>query len=335
MKPVEVDIILPFYRNGQTLDAAISSLIRQTYTHFKLILVANNADIESLAIAQKWSKQEQQRVQLIEEPRQGVAHAFNSGMLEGTNPLIARMDGDDIVEPTKLEKQVNYLSEHPEIAAVATQTTFSSSIKASEGFRHFVEWQNKIISPEEHFNSRFYESPVANPTILFRRNLIDKYGLTDTTDIPEDYEIYLRWMSHGEKIAKIAEPLLTWNDHPGRLTRTHQNYSEEAFQAVRYRYLAKYLNTVAQNREIVICGASRNILSKAKRLEAEGIRITAHTDVIDRKPEGITFIPLSKALKNKHFYFVSLIAKRHVHLEIKALFLSKGLKEGEDFILAG
>lgn len=334
MKGPSIDIILPFFQNGETLERSISSILDQTYRDFQLILVANNADDVSLAIAKK-SVQTDHRVRLLDEVRQGVAFAFNTGILAGHSPLIARMDGDDFAEPQKLEKQVNHLKENPEIAAVATQTTFASTIKAAEGFRHFVEWQNSIISPEEHFNARFYESPVANPTILFRRELVQKYGLVDTSNIPEDYELYLRWMAHGEKIAKIPEPLLTWNDHPKRLTRTHKHYSEKAFQKVRYQYLAKYLNVAAAGREIIICGASRNILFKAKGIEAEGIRIAAHTDVINRKPEGVIFIPLAKALENKDFYFVSLIAKRDVYQEIKTLFLSKGLKEGEDFILAG
>ncbi|KPM46863.1 glycosyltransferase family 2 protein [Jiulongibacter sediminis] len=334
MKGPSVDIILPFYQNGETLDRAIASILDQTYRNFRLILVANNADAASLEIAEKFAK-EDSRVEFLHEPRQGVAFAFNTGIQAGNNPFIARMDGDDIAEPEKLEKQVKYLLENPSLAAVATQTTFSSTIKASEGFGHFVEWQNAIISPEEHFLAQFYESPVANPTILFRRELIENYGLVDTSDTPEDYELYLRWMDQGEQIAKIAEPLLTWNDHPNRLTRTHQHYREAAFQKVRYRYLAKYLNDVTQNRELVICGASKNIQLKANRLQAKGIRIAAHTDVFTRKPEDVNFIPLSKALENKDFYFVSLIAKRDVYQEIKGLFLSKGLAEGADFILAG
>ena len=334
MSSPEIDIILPFYKNGETLANAISSIIDQTFRNFRLVLVANNADKISLEIAKKFVKADK-RVLLLHEPQQGVAFAFNTGILAGKSPLIARMDGDDLAEPDKLEKQIDYLLKHPEIGAVATQTTFNSTIKASEGFRYFVEWQNSIISPEEHFNARFYESPVVNPTILFRRNLIQKYGLVDTSDTPEDYELYLRWMAHGEKIAKIPEPLLTWNDHPHRLTRTHRHYSQKAFEKVRYQYLAKYLNQTTQNREIVICGASRNIMNKAKGLEAAGISISAHTDVIIRKPEGVNFIPLSKALENKDFYFVSLIAKRDVYSQIKKLFLSRGLREGKDFILAG
>ncbi|MGR3812245.1 glycosyltransferase family 2 protein [Jiulongibacter sp. NS-SX5] len=329
-----IDLILPFYQNADTLEAAIQSLIDQTFQDFKIILVSNNADDGSISIAQKWQSKDD-RIQLLFEPRQGVAYAFNTGILAGQSPFIARMDGDDKAEPEKLEKQIKYLKDNPQVAAVATQTSFSSSIKASEGFLHFVNWQNAIISPEEHFNARFYESPVANPTILFRRELIDQYGLVDTSDAPEDYELYLRWMDHGEQIAKLPEPLLTWNDHPNRLTRTHQNYSEESFQNVRYSYLAKYLNEVGRDREIVICGASKNILLKANRLQEAGIWITAHTDVIHRQPDGVNFIPLSKALENKSFYFVSLIAKRDVYQEIKKLFLSKGLTEGEDFILAG
>ena len=86
-----------------------------------------------------------------------------------------------------------------------------------------MDWQNQILSPKQHWVNRFKESPVAHPTVMFRRELIDEHGLYSVKPIPEDYELWLRWMENGIRFAKIAEKLFVWTDSSNRLSRVHQN----------------------------------------------------------------------------------------------------------------
>jgi hypothetical protein len=79
----------------------------------------------------------------------------------------------------------------------------------SEGYALFVEWQNRLISHEEHFLSRFIESPLAHPSVMFRKNLIEKFGFYHTGTLPEDYELWLRWFDCGaSKIGRKRAALL-------------------------------------------------------------------------------------------------------------------------------
>jgi hypothetical protein len=172
--------------------------------------------------------------------------------------MIARMDADDSSHPQRLVRQVQYLDDHPDTGAVATQTSFRSSLDKNEGYGLFVDWQNSIIESEEHFLYRFIESPVAHPTMCFRKSLVERFGSYNTGPVPEDYELWLRWMDNGVRIYKIPERLHRWNDHPGRLSRNHDNYSREAFFTVKCRYLARWmLRELPPEKKIIVCGSSK------------------------------------------------------------------------------
>lgn len=330
-----VTVIIPFYKPGTKLDDAVKSIIEQTFSNWELILVNNNACEISTSIANKWCLNDN-RIKTIHEPVQSVAHAMNTGIRNANADLIARLDADDISFPTRLQKQLEYMVRHPETGVVSTQTAFASEIERSRGFALFVDWQNRILTHEDHSLARFVESPVAQPTILFRKKLISLYGYYDTGNVPEDYELWLRWLEKGVIFHKIPEPLVQWNDHTERLTRTHPNYSEDAFMAVRYEYLARWIRAnVESNKKIIICGSSSNIKRKAERLSVLGLRIEGFTDV---KPPGTGltgFIPYAELQDPSRYFILNLISKRGVGSSIRNHFGRLGFIEGKDLILAG
>lgn len=333
-KPI-VSVILPFYRPGRKLDDAVRSITSQTFGDWELILVNNNACPVSSSIAEKWCNADN-RIRLEYEPLQSVAAAMNRGLSSVRAELVARMDADDISMPDRLMKQAGFLSANPETGAVAAQTIFSSVIGNSRGFSLYVEWQNRIITHEEHYLARFVESPLAQPTIMFRKELINRYGYYNTGDLPEDYEMWLRWFEKGVRFYKIPEPLVQWNDHGERLTRTHKNYSAEAFLKVRYEYLARWINgNVAPGKKIVICGSSRNIAGKAKLLSNMGVNIWGFTDVREYTGKQLNFIPYEELESPEEFFILNLISKRGVGNEIKKHFEKSGFVEGVDLLLAG
>ncbi|MFN2396348.1 MAG: glycosyltransferase [Bacteroidales bacterium] len=330
-----ITILLPFFRVGKEFDQAIESIINQTFRHWKLLLISNNGNQEGLEIAINRMK-EDSRIKLIHEQQQGIAHALNAGLQLCKTPYVARMDADDFSHPERLQKQFDYLQKNKDVDVVSSQTIFSSSIPGSEGFSIFVDWQNNIIAPEEHDLYRFIESPLAHPTIMFRRELIDKYGLYNTGPVPEDYEMWLRWMDQGVRFYKIPEPLLTWNDHSGRLTRTHDNYSRESFYNVKVMYLSKWIRRhVPAEKRIVVCGSSPNGRKRSALLQENGVVIFGFTDVKKRSIHKVRFIGIEEITEPEKWFLINVITSRGVGEAIRKHFSALGFKEGRDFILAG
>lgn len=334
MNKPNISIILPFYQTATTLYQAIESIHRQTFTNWELILINNNSSDGSALIAEAW-KARDSRIIIVEEAKQGIAHALNTGLQHAAAPLIARMDADDIALPLRLAKQLKFMSQYPSVGVVATQCDFRSILPQSLGYELFVDWQNQILSPEAHFLNRFIESPIAHPSVMFRWECLEKYGGYDTDHLPEDYELWLRWMAQGVQFAKIPEKLLIWQDHSKRLSRHHSNYHQNVFFQIKCRYLAKWIKkNVDSRRKILICGTSKICRIRANLLESEGIEVYGFTDVRPRRLQNSLFVPAQQIQKKDCYFIINFISKRGVGQTIRKFLKSRGMIEGCDFLLA-
>lgn len=333
--PAEISILLPFHHSSDTLQDAVNSILRQTIESWELILIDNNGDAESRKTAETFARQEK-RIKIVHEPQQGIAFALNTGLEHCAAEIIARMDADDIMHPVRLEQQLRFMQKNSQVGLVSCRCTFSSDSDQAEGYRHFVDWQNAILTPDQHFLNRFVESPIAHPSVMFRKELIEKYGKYDTGPVPEDYELWLRWMSHGVAFAKVDEELLHWRDRQERLSRTSTNYSEDAFFKVKIKYLVQWLkSTLHPDRKIIICGTGKKSRRGAEALQNSGLPVHAFTDVKHAIVEGHRFFPVEELRGNRYYFFISFIAKRGVGLEIRKFLKGMDLEEGKDFLLAG
>ncbi len=328
-----VSILLPFRNAASSLDEAIGSMVRQSFTEWELLLVDNASNDASAAVAHDWSQRDP-RIRMIHEPTIGIAHALNTGLGQTHAPLIARMDADDISHPERLARQVEYMNAHPEVGVLGTCTRFETTVEKSSGMQWFVQWQNTLLTPRDHYVKRFVDAPVAHPTVMFRSELVDRCGGYDTGPLPEDHELWLRWMHHGVRFAKLPRELVIWNDHAGRLSRTHANYSVDAFFTTKAKWIAIWLARKLTGRPVVIAGTSSLCQGRTAMLEAEGVHISAFTDVRKREVPGYSFIPHNALPPSGEAFIISFISQRGTGDRIAAYLISRGLVEGEDFILA-
>jgi hypothetical protein len=246
------------------------------------------------------------------------------------------MDADDVAHPERLQRQFEYLCANPGIGAAGCRTQVDPSTPENEGYRFFVDWQNSLITPEEHSTNRFIESPLAHPSMMMRKELFERHGDYSTDPLPEDYELWLRWMQAGVAIGKLPETLLTWRDRSERLSRNHRNYSEDAFFRTKAKYLKAWLDTnIAENRQVIVCGGSRHIRKRITVLQEAGIPVSAVTDVAERTSQELPFIPVKDLPSYRRSFIISLISKRDVREDIRTFLKSAGFLEMKDFVMAG
>lgn len=328
-------MLLPFHREGEWLREAAESILQQTHSDFELLLLESRAD-DLTAQTAKNLAQADQRIRLLPVDEQGIAHALNKGWKLARGKYIARMDADDIAHPERLSKQHHHLQANSDIQVVSCQTTLFPSGSDNEGYEYYVSWQNKIISAEDHSLNRFVESPVAHPSVMIRKSAVERLGIYSTGPVPEDYELWLRWMQEGIRFEKIPETLHYWRDHDNRLSRTHPHYSEESFFRIKAKYLAAWLKeNVQPNRPLMACGSSKKIRSRIDTLRQEGVMISAVTDVMEHRGHGLTFYPAKDLEPSNGHFIISLISKRDVRDSIEELLQKRGFSKGADYILAG
>jgi len=332
MCQAEVSVLLPVHHAGPGFVDAVLSIVRQIDIKPELVLVLNAPDQASKSAAFSLAAQFPE-IKLVEEARKGIHFALNTGLAHCHAPFIARMDADDFSLPNRLRSQLNILLHHEQIDLVSCRTSVPESMQ-NGGFRAFVNWQNQILSPGQHLAAIFHESPVAHPSVMFRRNCLSRWGsYSFDHDIPEDYELWLRWLSRGARFLKIPEVLLIWNDSPQRLSRTHHAYSKVAFDKIRYPAAALFFKE--RKKEWWVCGGSRIAKRKILALRQNKLHIAGVIDVVQRKISGLPFVLATDFSPSEQQGVINLLSGREQIQHVSAFLNSLQLIEGEDWFTVG
>ncbi len=331
MQPT-VSVILPYYNAENTLGMAVRSILNQSFNNFELLLINNNSSDKSLEIAESLAKTDS-RIYLLNEIKPGVANAMNCGLKNARGKYLARMDADDIALRERLEQQISFLTKNPEIGLVGSNVTYIAHSKNTRGFQRFVDWANSFHSTAEIESNRFIEIPVINPTILFRRELFEKLGGCLDGDFPEDYEMQLRYLEAGVKMAKLPQALLEWHDYSTRLTRNDGRYSSDSFlkvKAVYFKNWSEKYNPFHPN--IHVWGAGRKTRQRVTHLKRQGLQVQGFIDIIKSKSGSLYYQDIPKAGK---IFIVSMVANTGAGPKIREFLLKRNYKEKRDFIMMG
>ncbi len=189
----KISVILPVWNAGDTLEPAIKSILGQTEEDFELVIVDDGSDDASDNIIARHAAADG-RVRPVFIPHSGIVTALNIGLSQARGRYIARMDADDLSHPSRLEKQASYLDRNPDTGLVSCLVEHLGDHKEKAGYAHYVDWINSLTSHEEIYLNRFVESPLAHPSVMIRRELIDTHGSYRDGSFPEDYELWLRWL---------------------------------------------------------------------------------------------------------------------------------------------
>jgi len=215
------------------LERSITSILNQTYQNLELLI----CEAESTNEARKWLTyfvEKDPRVKLIN----GVGSAnlskqLNQCLKAAKGKWIARMDDDDSSDPSRLSVQMNYLQTHPQTAFVGCIARLEREGKPA-GFRRLPE--NPTI------RDFFLVQPFLHPTLLFRREVLEKVG--GYSEEPrclgcEDYDLLLQLYEMGLTGANVQEPLFIYTLPP--LGNPNRNmvlrWNEVKTRYVRFRAL--------------------------------------------------------------------------------------------------
>jgi glycosyltransferase involved in cell wall biosynthesis len=198
-----VSIVMPVYNAASTIEAAIYSIINQTYQNWELLILDDGSTDGTPGNVSQFGDK---RINYYKsEKRIGVAKRLNEGVLLAGGKYIARMDADDLSFPERIEKQVAFMEAHPETDLLGTSII---AINRSGTFLH------EHICPSTHreLTGKLNNGiSLYHPTWLGKREwflkwpyrkCLFKYG-------GEDFGVLLRSMKSSQ-FACLEEPLLAY-----------------------------------------------------------------------------------------------------------------------------
>src|SRR5689334_8878938 len=111
-------VLMSVYNGVRFLSQAIVSILGQSFGDFEFLIVDDGSDDGSWEILQRHAGDA--RIRLIRQDNRGLAASLNRGLAEARSPLVARMDADDVARPHRLQTQIDFLRERPEIVLVGS-----------------------------------------------------------------------------------------------------------------------------------------------------------------------------------------------------------------------
>jgi len=330
---------MPVYQAEDSLVVALESIREQSFEDWELLALDDGSRDASLQILKDYA-QKDPRIRAIACEHRGIVQTLNQGIAEARGDYIARMDADDHCKPERLEKQFSFLEANPEVGLVGSRVEFGGDRDVSKGYAIYVDWTNQLIGEQEIRDNRFVESPFAHPSVMFRKSLCtEEDGPYADGDFPEDYELWLRWLDRGIKMYKLPETLLTWNDPPARLSRTHPRYDPYSFYRTKAHYLAKWLlSEVDAMRPLWIWGAGRTTRQRAAFLLEYNLGFAGFIDIDPKKEggdiQGMPVILPHDINTHENPVIISYVANRGARDKIRRHLIGLGMVEGDDFIIA-
>lgn len=182
---------------------------------------------------------------------------------------------------------------------------------------------------------RFVESPVAHPSVLVSREVLEAHGGWRAVGWAEDHDLWLRLLEAGVRFAKVDRRLHFWRDRPDRLTRTDPVYGRERFTALKAHFLAR--GPLGGAEKVAIWGAGPTGRRLARALEGEGRRADAFVDVdpakIGRQARQAGILPPEAVprLVARGATVLVAVGAPSARAEIRRHLAGLGLVEGRDF----
>lgn len=236
MSAPKVSILLPMRNATATLATCLRSIQRQSQPDWQCIIVDDGSQDDSAHCARGFAARDP-RFRLIETAPHGLVEALNTGSPYCSGPYIARMDADDLMHRHRLAMQLRALEANASLAAVGCHVRLFPRRHLRDGRREYERWLNRITSERRLREEAFVECPIAHPTLMIRRDVLSNFGYRDC-GWPEDYDLILRLLTGGHTLDIVPKRLLSWRDHPTRLSRTSPIYRIERFTACKAAFLA-------------------------------------------------------------------------------------------------
>ena len=212
-----VSVIVTVYNGERHLAEAISSVLGQSFDDFELVLVDDGSTDASLEVAQSFRDN---RMTVISDGRLGRAGALNRAFEAARGRYVALMDADDVALPTRIERQVQFLDDHPSVGFAGTWYTAVSE----NGDPLYTK---TTLLRDADIRRRFLLGiPIAGPTTIMRREVFDRVGGFREEFVPSEDADFWRRAIFDFEAANIPEVLYLYRVHERSFSNTQGDVQE-------------------------------------------------------------------------------------------------------------
>ena len=305
---VMISVVMPVHNTKRKYFCeAIESILSQTYKNFEL-LVIDDCSIPSAKETVDCYTDERIKYFRLDR-KSGAAIARNYAIDRAKGEVIAFLDSDDISLPDRLEKQLSFLINNPNIGCVGTTV------------REIGKRQGTIIynpNSDIPFKLLFTGCVLCQSSVMLRKSILDRNNLRyDPAYVPaEDYALWLELIGHTQ-FAVLPEVLTLYRSHSANISHTCRELQLEKSGLAQVNAIEKYCCVKLGNKKIWQRFFSVQALSP-KELDALLEDIKGLLKNLSH--QGYTEKDLRNAFRSKvkkHFYKIRTVRGQYALLHSK------------------
>jgi glycosyltransferase involved in cell wall biosynthesis len=233
-----VSVIMPVYNGGKYLNEAIQSVLNQTFQDFELIIFDDGSTDNTVEIAKSFNNE---KIKLFINPlneKQGKAR--NKCIEYSSGKYLANLDSDDIAEPGRLERQVEFMDNNPEVGVCGS----FAKIIGEETIRKFETDDSKIKF------KMLFDSPFLNSSVIIRKSVLEKFNIryNQNSDYARDYELWTE-LSVFCMFANLPEVLVNYRIHPDSVTEKFRDLQQKDADLIRLKQVHNIGISVSEEEE--------------------------------------------------------------------------------------
>jgi glycosyltransferase involved in cell wall biosynthesis len=228
-----VSIVIPAYNAASYLNAALDSVLRQTFDGWEVILVDDGSTDNTSELVALRQEVFANRLKYIRQDNRGLPAARNTAVRHSASEFIALLDADDVWCEKRLERSVTALDSHPE-AGLAHSPVYRID---AQGKIFENPWRPPLKYLSGNIARHIYtrRAHILCPTVTFRRQCLERAGMFDETlRATEDRDLWFR-IARDYPVVYIDEVLAYY-----RITPTAMSRDPNRMRTAQMQFLAKY-----------------------------------------------------------------------------------------------
>ena len=219
-----VTILMPVYNGEAYLREAIQSILDQTYRDFIFLILNDGSTDKTEEIILSFDDKRIQYVKNHENLK--LVKTLNKGLSLVKTKYVARMDADDICLPERLERQLAYMEQNPDVGVVGTWCR--SFGENRNNLNNKDENHDQEINHEQICFKQLYQIQIVHPSCMMRMSVLKQLDVLFNEYYlhAEDYELFTR-LSHVTKLANIPEYLHLYRKHDEAVSVLYKKQQKE------------------------------------------------------------------------------------------------------------
>jgi glycosyltransferase involved in cell wall biosynthesis len=237
----KITVLMPAYNAENYIAEAISSVLKQSFTPFELLIVNDGSTDRTVKIIQSFKDP---RIVLIQQENKGISAALNSGLKHARAPYIARFDADDICYPDRLKVQYDFMTAHPDYQIIGSAADYIDA----EGNYIFTQHPAAHLN-EELQDLKYNICPFIHSSVFYRKEVITAKG--GYNEHAYTYEDHFLWVNilNSTKACNLSQPLLRVRLNPESIT-IDEKWRTRKFRDIKYESLKSRTITEADGIEL-------------------------------------------------------------------------------------